>query len=730
MSFKLCLIPAAAAACVIAACGGGDAGAPPQPVVAPAPTPTSGVAVDGYLVGATVLCDSNGNGLADTGEVTTTTLNGGAFTFAAGCAAGVVVTGGTNADTGLPFKGMLKAPVGATVASPLTTLLVAGMTQAQVNAALGLPAATNLLTTDPALRSGGILANPDLLKKTLALQQLLQKTAEAMAGLGGATDSVTLQAIYGEVATAFGVLLKGGATLNTGTTVDAAVVANLVKAAADRVALSTTVSPAVKAAVAAVNAESLGVVTAGALKSQSEALLKAADADIVAVTTSKQGDATIATFVVSNAGQITAPPTAATTTLGSTLTAQVNPPSGPGPTGSGDTLAATVTAATIDFAAAKAGMTAFGTDGGGSASIVPDPTKAANPVLKFIKMPGDQVWAGATVYTDAAASTIAPVALTAADKSITLRVYSPAAGAKILLKLESGLAGAADVEVQVNTTLARAWETLTFNFPAPGTYRKLSLFPAFDTKVATESTFYFDSLVYNTAVPAPTDYVAVATDTISLANGSASTSYTMDQFQSAAGLSVAWPMPSPMMLKVSVAEVGSYTLAADQKLTAAVVISETTASGKGELRGYISNVAVSKTAGGLLISVPTGAADSLVYAVSSDGKKTAIIDFGASVAGVKNTLTTTSGSVNSIVLGSVVNYAINKVSNDFTDIYRLRGKYKVSIVINGLPLRKADGSELPAQTLTVPTALDNKGAVANSKTVTGIGLVGHITLTD
>ena len=145
MSFKLRLIPAAAAACVIAACGGGDAGAPPGLQI-PA-TPTSGVAVDGYLRDATALCDSNGNGQADAGEATTTTGITGGYTFANGCNAVVVVSGGTNIDTGAPFKGVLKAPAGASVASPLTTLVVAGMSPAKVLSTLGLPANTDLLNT-------------------------------------------------------------------------------------------------------------------------------------------------------------------------------------------------------------------------------------------------------------------------------------------------------------------------------------------------------------------------------------------------------------------------------------------------------------------------------------------------------------------------------------------------------------------------------------------------------
>ena len=386
----------------------------------------------------------------------------------------------------------------------------------------------------------------------------------------------------------------------------------------------------------------------------------------------------------------------------------------------------------INFSAASAGLAAFGSDGGGFAAIDADPTDAGNKVAKIVKKPGDQVWAGATVYADAAASSIKPVAFTASDKTVTVRVYSPAVGEKVLLKLEKGDAGAADVEVLATTTKAKTWETLTFVFPAAASYKKLSLFPHFNTAVSAEAVFYFDDISYPTAAvaPVPADHMALAGNAISLVNGSAVTSYTMAQFQSDAGISVSWPLPAPMLLRVSLAEAGSVVLAAGQTLTAAVAITETTATGKGELRGYIGNVSVSKTAQGLAISVPTTGADALVYGVSSDARKKAVVDFAGSVAGVHNTLRTAVGNVNNIVFGSVVNYAINQVSNDFTGIYGLRGKYKVSIVIDGLPLRQADGSALPEVSITVPTALNAAGVATASKTVTGPGLVGHISLTD
>ena len=554
MSFVTRLTPAAAAALFLVSCGGGGSSNPPAPVV----VPSSGYAVDGYLSGAAVLCDSNGNGAADSGELSVTTDATGAFSFASGCSAALVVRGGVNVDTGILFTGLLKAPAGSIVVTPLTTLLSSGLTQVQVKAALGLPGSTDLQAVDPALKTAGVLVNAELYKKSLAVQQLLQKTTELLAGLGGVSSDGTKQLVYGEVAAAFASVLQGGAVMASGTTLDLAVVASLVKAATLRVGGAPLVGTEIKTALSKINADSLAQVTAASLKSQGEALLKASDAQLTATTKTQQNDAAITNFVVANVAGLAGAPSAQTAALAATLTAAVT------------------------------------------------------------------------------------------------------------------------------------------GIPVP-----------------------------------PTNYLALVGDAISLvngpANGAASTAYTMAEFQSAAGITVAWPMVDGMLLKVNLAEVGTYAIPADQKLSAAVSIIETSADGKGQMQGYIENVSVTRTAGGLQITVPTNAS-AMVYGVSGDGKKSAIIDFSNSVAGITNTLVSTAASSNLIVLGSVINFAVNKVGSDFSGIAALRGKYKVTVVINGVPLRKVDGSLLPGMTITVPTAINSSGAATTTKSVSGYGLTGYITL--
>ena len=167
------------------------------------------------------------------------------------------------------------------------------MSQERVIATLGLAANTLVPSANPAL-------DPALMKKSLAVHQLLIKTTEMFAGLGGKNTDAVLQAIYGEVAASFAILLQGGGTLITDTTVDQVLVANLVKAAAQRVAAAPAVDSEVRNALAALNAESLGVVSAGGLKAQTEHILKAADSALTAAATASQTDPTITACQLGN----------------------------------------------------------------------------------------------------------------------------------------------------------------------------------------------------------------------------------------------------------------------------------------------------------------------------------------------------------------------------------------------------------------------------------------------
>ena len=66
-------------ALALAACGGGGGGGSSTTSANPASTSLSGTAVDGYLKGATVFLDVNGNGSIDTGEPSALTDDAGRY---------------------------------------------------------------------------------------------------------------------------------------------------------------------------------------------------------------------------------------------------------------------------------------------------------------------------------------------------------------------------------------------------------------------------------------------------------------------------------------------------------------------------------------------------------------------------------------------------------------------------------------------------------------------------
>jgi hypothetical protein len=123
---------------------------------------------------------------------------------------------------------------------------------------------------------------------------------------------------------------------------------------------------------------------------------------------------------------------------------------------------------TVSFDEATApGLIEFGTNGGGPAIVV-DPAGGTNKVAKIFKYVGSEQWAGTTV-TIAANSSVGTIGFTAAAKTMTARVYSPAIGVRVRLKVENAANGGISSETDALTTKSGAWETLTFNFANPGT---------------------------------------------------------------------------------------------------------------------------------------------------------------------------------------------------------------------------------------------------------------------
>jgi Secretion system C-terminal sorting domain len=149
-----------------------------------------------------------------------------------------------------------------------------------------------------------------------------------------------------------------------------------------------------------------------------------------------------------------------------------------------------------------------------STSATTGPAGSNGKVCKTIKTAGAELWAGTTMSTGAGLMNNIP--LTATNKKMTVRVYSPIANAPIRLKIEESGDPTHSVETEAISGPANTWTTLTFDFAnqAPGTaalnlayaFDKASIFFNFGTTGAAsgEKTYYFDDVKMFNVVAPPT----------------------------------------------------------------------------------------------------------------------------------------------------------------------------------------------------------------------------------
>lgn len=119
----------------------------------------AGKVIDGYIKGASVFADLNGDGIRNVGELSTTTDALGDFSLPGVNGFGqLIVSGGTDIATGRAFEGSMTAPAGSTVVNPLTTLIdriaqngsaTVENATAQILVSLGLDTHIDLLHFDP-----------------------------------------------------------------------------------------------------------------------------------------------------------------------------------------------------------------------------------------------------------------------------------------------------------------------------------------------------------------------------------------------------------------------------------------------------------------------------------------------------------------------------------------------------------------------------------------------------
>jgi len=114
----------------------------------------NGKVFDGYIRGAEVFVDTNDNLTLDANEASVSTDNAGGFTKLLFGNGTLVSKGGFDLDTGAELSDLtlvhkLDGYETSKLASPFTTLIAYMSTPTNINAALGIDASINLLTTDP-----------------------------------------------------------------------------------------------------------------------------------------------------------------------------------------------------------------------------------------------------------------------------------------------------------------------------------------------------------------------------------------------------------------------------------------------------------------------------------------------------------------------------------------------------------------------------------------------------
>ncbi|MHA3787190.1 hypothetical protein ACX0HA_03195 [Flavobacterium hauense] len=134
----------------------------------------------------------------------------------------------------------------------------------------------------------------------------------------------------------------------------------------------------------------------------------------------------------------------------------------------------------------------FSDFGGPATSVIDNPQSTgintSSKVGQHIKNAGE-TWGGTAIQLDETLDFVT-------YKSVTMKVWSPAAGIPVILKVENAANAGINFENQQYTTVANAWETLTFNYGSiddTQEFSKLVLFFNFGTSGAGE-TYYFDDV--------------------------------------------------------------------------------------------------------------------------------------------------------------------------------------------------------------------------------------------
>jgi len=201
-------------------------------------TEVAGLATDGYISGATVFADTNGNGKLDAGEASGITDSGGHFVLGTGTTSGpLVLIGGTDTATGQQFTGVLTAPTGSTQVTALTTLVQSvaaanggdvAVASQSVAAALGIDPTIDLTKTD--ILTNAYTGDAQPFVAAAKVLNTVSMVASAVSGTGASTFTSAATGAFSALAAQ--IVSTGGLNLSDSSVVNAVVTSTLTSAGA------------------------------------------------------------------------------------------------------------------------------------------------------------------------------------------------------------------------------------------------------------------------------------------------------------------------------------------------------------------------------------------------------------------------------------------------------------------------------------------------------------------
>jgi hypothetical protein len=267
--------------------------------------------LDGYVRGATVFADANGNHRLDPGEWSALSDAAGGFVLPGGATGSIVASGGIDLLTNQPLRGVLTAPAGSVVVSPITTMVDAmvsgGATVEQATAklalALNLPTGVSLLGDDPL----AVLADPQAGAAQLQQALVAEKVNVKLAALIGSSAGAGSLGVIGALADA----LAQGAVVDLS---DASVIRAILTTAA-QASGSAADSTAIAALATIVAANNAGVDRASNVAQVAQAATAIAAAQAPAVPDPGPTDQTAPRLSITSSASALHPGQAATVTF-------------------------------------------------------------------------------------------------------------------------------------------------------------------------------------------------------------------------------------------------------------------------------------------------------------------------------------------------------------------------------------------------------------------------------